>query len=181
MRNKFKKQKIIKVLSNKQGFTLVELLLYMGIFSILVVALFQLFTSIIDTQIESQSFSSVFSDGQYVLNRFRYDMQRAKSIITPSSPGEQGTTAKISIDNAAYTYSLVNGNLVLTNEMASTTGQLNSIDTTVSNLNFTRLSDTQAKNTNTLTIFFRLTSNIIKRGGPNAENFKTTIGIRPKQ
>jgi|SRR3989338_5899372 len=164
-----------------QGFTLVELLLYMGIFSILLVALFQLFTSIIDTQIESQSSSSVFLDGQYILNRSRYDIQRAKSIITPSSQGEQGTTTKLSIENTTYTYSLVDGNLALTNDVASTTGQLNSADTTVSNLNFTRLSDTQAKNTDTLTISFRLTSNIIRRGGPNAENFKTTIGIRPKQ
>ena len=171
-----------KYLNEKnQGFTLVELLLYMGIFSILLVALFQLFTSIIDTQIESQSSSSVFLDGQYILNRSRYDIQRAKSIVTPSSSGEQGTITKLSIDNAIYTYSLVGGNLTLTNDIASTTGQLNSIDTTVSNLNFTRLSDAQGKSTDTLTISFRLTSNIIRRGGPNAENFKTTIGIRPKQ
>ena len=164
-----------------QGFTLVELLLYMGIFSILLVALFQLFTSIIDTQIESQSSSSVFLDGQYILNRSRYDIQRAKSIITPSSQGEQGTTTKLSIENTTYTYSLVDGNLALTNDVASTTGQLNSADTTVSNLNFTRLSDTQGKNSDTLTISLSLTSNIIKRGGPKAENFKTTVGIRPKQ
>ena len=181
MKNKLKKQKIIKVLLNKQGFTLVELLLYIGIFSILVVALFQLFTSIIDTQTESQSFSSVFLDGQYILNRFRYDMVRAKSIITPSLPAEPGTTAKLSIDNATYTYSLVLGNLTLTNNVASTAGQLNSADTAVSNLNFTRLSDIRGKNTDTLTISFRLTSNIIKRGGPKAENFKTTVGIRLKQ
>lgn len=170
-----------KYREGSRGFTLVELLLYMGIFSILVVTLFQLFTSIIDTQIESQSSSSVFLDGQYILNRFRYDIERTKSIITPSSSGTQATTAKLSIDNAAYTYSLVNGNLSLTNDSASTTGQLNSLDTAVSNLNFTRLSDTQGKNTDTLTISFRLTSNIIKRGEPKAENFKTTIGIRPKQ
>ncbi|OGH38314.1 MAG: hypothetical protein A3B44_01560 [Candidatus Levybacteria bacterium RIFCSPLOWO2_01_FULL_38_21] len=181
MRNKLKKQKIIKVLLNKQGFTFVELLLYIGVFSILIVALFQLFTSIIDTQIESQSTSSVFLDGQYILNRFRYDMERAKSIIIPSPPGQQGATAELSIDNATHTYSLVQGNLTLTNDVASITGQLNSLDTTVSNLNFTRVSDTQAKNTDTLTISFRLTSNVIKRGGPKAENFKTTVGMRPKQ
>jgi len=193
MKNKFKKQKIVEVLLNKQGFiqhqlrksgagfTLVELLLYIGIFSILVVSLFQLFTSIIDTQAESQSSSSVFLDGQYILNRFKYDMQRAKSIITPSSSGKQGITAKVSIDNGTYTYSLVDGNLTLTNDVALTTGQLNSADTTVSNLNFARLSDTQGKNTDTLTISLRLTSNIIKRGGPNTENFKTTVGIRPNQ
>ena len=163
------------------GFTLVELLLYMGIFSILLVALFQLFTLIIDTQTESQSTSSVFLDGQYILNRFKYDVGRAKSIIAPSSLGEQGTTTKVSIDNATYTYSLANGNVILENDVASTTAQLNSLDTTVSNLSFTRLSDTQGKNSDTLTISLSLTSNIIKRGGPKAENFKTTVGIRPKQ
>lgn len=173
--------KILEKVKSGAGFTLIELLLYIGIFSILVVSLFQLFTSIIDTQAESQSSSSVFLDGQYILNRFKYDVGRAKSIVTPSSPGEQGTTAKISVDNGTYTYSLMNGNLTLTNNVASTTGQLNSADTTVSNLNFIRLSDTQGKNTDTLTVSLRLTSNIIKRGGPNAENFKTTVGIRPNQ
>ncbi len=216
MKNKLKKQKIIKGLLNKhsfspyqnamgislridrnlfsrsfahmpqtqvhnRGFTLVELLLYIGIFSILVVTLFQLFTSIIDTQVQSQSSSSVFLDGQYILNRFRYDIERTKSIIAPSSSGAQGTTVQISIDGVTYIYTLTNGNITLTNNATSTTDQLNSLNTTVSNLNFTRLSDTQGKNTDTLIISFRLTSNIIERKGLNTQNFKTTIGIRPKQ
>lgn len=177
---------MILIIKNKRGertrgFTLIELLLYIGIFSILLVALFQLFTSIIDTQSQSQSSSSVFLDGQYILNRFKYDVGRAKSITTPSLPGEQGITAKVSMSNGTYTYSLANGNLTLTDDVSSTSGQLNGADTTVSNLNFTRLSDTQGKNTDTLTISFKLTSNIIKRGGPKAENFKTTVGIRPNQ
>ena len=171
--------KILDKVKSGAGFTLVELLLYIGLFSILLVTLFQLFTSIIDTQIESQSSSSVFLDGQYILNRFRYDMQRAKNIITPSSSSEQGTVAKLSIENTTYIYSLADGNLILTDEFASTAGQLNSLDTTVSNLNFTRINDTQAKNSDTITFFFRLTSKATKRGESKAENFKTTVGIRP--
>ncbi len=178
-----KNQKLIQhqLQRSGAGFTLVELLLYMGIFSILLVALFQLFTSIIDTQSQSQSSSSVFLDGQYIIKRFEYDMQRTNSIIIPSSLSTPETTARLSVENTTYTYSLVSGNLTLTNDVASTTGQLNSADTVVSDLNFIRLSDSQGKGIDTLTISFRLTSSVVTRGESNSENFKTTIGIRPGQ
>ena len=87
----------------RRGSTLIELLLYIGIFSILTAVLFQFFGTIIDTQLESQSTSSVLLDGQYALNRFNYDIKRADSIISPAI-GEQSSTTAIHRQHHIYVY-----------------------------------------------------------------------------
>lgn len=166
--------------SKNLGSTLIELLLYMMIFSILTVALFQLFVMIIETQLESQSTSSVLVDGQYVLNRFNYDIKRAKNIISPMTGG-QSSTLELSIDTTTYIYTLTNGNITIASSGAQTSDQLNSTNTNVSDLSFTHLGDTQGNNTDTITISFNINSNVSRQGGPQSENFKTTFGIRPKQ
>lgn len=166
-----------KVFKNNKGFTLVETLLYIGIFSILIVVLFQLLSLIFDVQLESQSTSSVTQDGRFILNRFSYDIGQADTIISPSSPGSQSAVLQFSKNGTIYTYSLANENLTLTNSSLGTSDELNSNNTTVSNLNFLRLSDTSGNN-DTVNISFTLKSKIIKRGGVSSENLTITVGTR---
>lgn len=168
---------LFKILKSNKGFTLVEILLYIGIFSILIVVLFQLLSSIFDVQLESQSTSSVVRDGRFILNRFSYDIGQAKTIISPISLGSQSASLQFSIGSTTYTYLLVNENLTLANSSLGTTDELNSINTAVSNLNFLRLSDTNGDN-DTVTISFILTSKIIKRGEASLQSFTTTMGTR---
>lgn len=166
-----------KVFKNNKGFTLVETLLYIGIFSILIVVLFQLLSSIFDVQLESQSTSSVAQDSRFILNRFSYDIGQADTIVSPISLGSQSDSLQFSKESTTYTYSLVNGNLILANSSLGISDELNSTNTTVSNLNFLRLSDTNGNN-DTVSISFTLTSKIIKRGGASSENFTITMGTR---
>jgi len=167
MKRKFKNQK---------GFTIAELLLFMGIFSILTVVLLQLLTSIFDVQLESQSTSSVSQDGRYILNRLGYDIQKATTIVIPNI-GNQDQTLQLASGGIVYTYSLANGNLTITSSPSGTTDQLNSFNTTVSDINFLRLADINNKN-DTVSFSFTLTSKAIKRSGAVVENFRTTVGIR---
>ena len=168
-------KKLLSLKSNK-GFTLIELLIFMGIFSILMVVMLQLLTSIFDVQLESQSSSSVISDGNYIQNRLSYDIKNLTGISSPSI-GSQSSSLSFSNGNTNYTYSLSNGNLIIYNSLLNSTDQLNSIDTTVSNLNFQRLSDTQGQY-NTVSMSFTVVSKVIRRGGVNSQSFKTTIGTR---
>ncbi len=164
---------------DQRGFTLVELLLYMGIFSILLVMLFQIFASIFDVQLESKSVSSVTQDGLFIQNRLNYDASRTKSIVAPAL-GQSSESLSLFINNEVYTYSITNGNLNLSGTVSGTLGQLNSEDTSAS-ASFTRLSDTAGKNHDTITVSYTLTSKTIKQGIPNVENFRATLGLRPKQ
>lgn len=179
MKNKFKKQPTFEFFSGERGFTLVELLMYMGIFSMLLVMLFQIFASIFDVQFESKGVSSVTQDGLFIQNRLNYDASRTKSVTAPAL-GQSSESLSLLIDNVVYTYSIADGNLNLSSTVSGILGQLNSADTTVS-ATFTRLSDTAGKNHDTITAEFTLTSRTVKQGAPNVENFRTTIGLRPKQ
>jgi len=167
-----------KNIKKEEGFTLIELILFMGIFSILILALFQLLTSVFDVQLEAQSTASVAQDGRYILNRFTYDVKNSTSIVTPSTSGITSQSLVMSDGTTTYTYSLSNGNLMLTNSTLGTTDQLNSVNTKVSNISFLRLSDTSSQNINTVTATFTLDSTTIRRNGTNTEVFKATAGIR---
>src|SRR5438067_4427716 len=94
---------------NQKGFTLIEFLMYMGIFSILIVSLFQILTSVLDIQAESQATSSVDEDGKFILSRLAYDIQRASAVAVPVSRGAQGNTLQLTIGGVSYTY-VVSGN-----------------------------------------------------------------------
>jgi len=73
-------KKFIK--KTQRGLTLVEMLLYMAVFSILLTVLLQIFFSALDVQLESKATSGVDQDGTYIMARLTYDIQRAQAVIT---------------------------------------------------------------------------------------------------
>lgn len=162
---------------NRKGFTLIELLLFMGIFSILIVALFQLMVAIFDVQLEAESTSSVSQDARFILNKFTYEIKKSSSITSPLS-GSQSATLITSDGSTTYTFSLQNGNILLTNSALGVSDQLNSVNTSASGLFFSTLSDGKDKNVKTVSVSFTLKSKILRRSGNQTEDYKATIGIR---
>lgn len=162
-------------MKKQKGFSLIEMLVYMGIFSILLITLMQFFGSILDVKLESEATSSVTQDGRFIISRLSYDIHRTSTLPTP---GTQDTSLTLSIDSTNYTYSLNGDNLEIKNNATNETNQLNSADTTVSNLSFKTLGVLGGTN-NTVQVSFRLKSKVIKTGGNNqTEVFQTTIGKR---
>lgn len=160
----------------RSGFTLVELLIYIGIMSILFTILAQIFSSIIDVQLESEANSAVQQEGRFILSRFTYDIHRANTIVTPGALGGQSNSLQLTINGVNYTYALVSGNLQLTNALG--TNNLNGPDISVSNLSFTRLGNSVANAKNTIQISYTVTSKVVRPKGPETKDFQTTIGIR---
>lgn len=168
-------------LSKAKGFTLVELLLYMGLLSFLLAVLTSIFVSVVDVQLESQATSTVNQDGDYIISRLNYDIGRAKQLILPANPADQSPTLNILINGINYTYSLNGQDMTLTNNLGTFT--LNSFDTIVSNLNFKNISNSPAEATQsaTINISFTLASKTTRQNGPEVRNIGTTIGLRIKQ
>ena len=158
----------------QNGFTLVELTLFMGLFSILLVVLMQIFTAIMEKQAEVESYSAVESDRLFFISRLNYDIQRATAITVPASPGSQGTTLTLTIAGQAHTYTLNNGNLTLTTP--SGTNNLNNYGTRITALNFRRLGVTNGKNN--IKITMTIQSRIIRPQGNESKSIDTTIGTR---
>lgn len=173
-------KKLINSNKNIKGFTLIEILLYLGILTIVSVSVLQIFTSILDNKSETEMASDVFIDGRYIIDKLRYDSLRANKIVSPSNLAQSTASAQFKIGSIDYTYSLQDGNLILKNFSTLSEDQLNSVNTTVSDLSFLKRSDTSGKTTDTLTITFSLTSKSEKRGYKKTETFNITIGTRPK-
>lgn len=170
------KRKIKGIVTKFQaGFSLIELLLYMGIISILITLLTTVFFSILDSQQETEATSAADQNGRYVISRFIYDISRAQSIGIPSADGGQSNSLQISINSINYTYSLdSDGNLQIAN--TNGTDNLNGYDATVSGLSFQRLTSNDGKKS--IKLSFTITSKTQQERGPQVRSLQTTIGIR---
>lgn len=148
-----------------KGFTLVELLIYIGLLTILMTILTRIFTGIIDVQLGSEATGAVEEDGRYIYSRFSYDVNSAVSVVTPAGQGEQSDALTLLIDGVATTYRINNNNLM------SGADQLNSVGTQISNLLFRRLG-------NSIQITFTITSTTQNVSGPDTKDIETTIALR---
>jgi type II secretory pathway pseudopilin PulG len=162
--------------SLQKGVTLVELLLYMGILTILLTTLTSIFVSALDVQSESQATSSVEQDGNYILARLSYDIHRAQSISLPATNGKTDDNFRIVIGGVNYTYSVdENNNLILTEN--SEPYNLNNYNSGVSNFSITRLGNAGGVE-DALDIKFTVTSRVKRVSGFETKDFKTNLSLR---
>jgi type II secretory pathway pseudopilin PulG len=162
------------MVNSKKGYTLVELLIFMGMLSMLLVVFSQIFGLIVETRLESESTSAVAQDGNYILNRLTYDINRASAINTPATLGATEDNLDITIDSDNFAYSLNNGNLELSTN--GSTYLLNGLNTSLSNLTFTRIGNDDGKDT--VRITYTVNSLIQEASGIETEDYQTTVGLR---
>lgn len=156
------------------GFTLLELIIYMGIFSMVLLILVQIFGVALDIMGESQAKSTVAQDGEYINLRLGYDIKRAEKVVLPSALGGESQNLQIVISGENYSYSLVNGKLKITNNAGA--DDLSGFDITVSNLKFKRLGYENGKDN--IVVSFTLSSKTLYRGKTETRNFQTAFGLR---
>ena len=157
-----------------KGFSLIELLLYMGLFSIFLITLTQIFSSALELKLESESTSTVQQDSRYILERLSYDINRADSITTPAAIGTQEQLLSLVISGQTYSYTLSGNTFTLTNP--SGTFQLNGFNTRVTNLSFLRVGNSGGKNS--VRITYTINSLTNQKKGVETKTIQTTLGIR---
>lgn len=157
-----------------RGFTVIELLVYMGLLAVFLTIISQIFVASIDTQLESEAESSVQQDSKFILARLHYDLANVTSVVEPSIPGSTSSQLRYIANGVNGSYGLTGENVILNDGLASY--QLNSQNTRVSNLFFTRRGVTNGKPI--ITAAFTLTSRAVRNSGPEIQAFQTTIGIR---
>lgn len=153
---------------------MVELLIYMGLMSIMLAVVSQLFASIFDVKVESEATAVAEEDGRYILSRLIYDIGRASAVTTPASYGGSGSSLVLTIGGVANTYAISSGALNLTN--GSGTNRLNGSQTTVSVLSFQKLGNSSANET--VKVAFTVTSVAKEHGINEVRTYQTTIGRR---
>lgn len=167
---------------NLRGFTLVELILSMGILSILLTMLLGVFGNIIDVQLESKSKSVVDQDGRFIMAKFAHDFQSmdkaSDQIIEPAiiDIGLEKDTLKIKIGAIEYTYDKdVSNNLQVQSSSGGNPNTLNSTDTEVTSISFKRIGSGDSNDT--IQIKFSLKSKIVRPSGQETRDFQTTLGM----
>lgn len=161
----------------QRGFTLIELVLYAGLLSILVGVMGVMFGQIVDVQLESEATAVVDQDGRYVLGKMIYDMKLLNTddvIVTPANSGDTSSTLQLNINSINYTYSLdSNDNLVLTNGSTGESNVLNGWQSSVSNLSFQRIG--AGGSNDTIRVTFTINSRVQQHSGIESRTFQTTL------
>jgi Tfp pilus assembly protein PilW len=125
------------------GFTLVELLISMGIMMILLTIMTQVFSSILNLRQNSEAISPLAQDSRYLILRLAYDVGRASSISLPAV-GNSSSSMTLVISGQNYLYQL-NGNSLSLKIGAGTAQNLTGTGTSITSLSFTRNADLGGK------------------------------------
>ncbi|MBC7581921.1 hypothetical protein H7097_03585 [Aeromicrobium sp.] len=156
-----------------KGVTFVEILLVMGLLSIFLVVMTTIFTSALDVQTQSETYSATLSDGRFIMARLNYDISRATAVTTPAALGAAGTSLVLTINATPYTFAVVGSNLQLTDP----TGSANLTGgTSISSVSFQRLGNVGGKDTVRYT--FILSSLARNEGVSNTQTFTSTAELR---
>lgn len=152
------------------GVTIVELLIAMGLISLLLMSLTSIFVGAIDLQLRSQATSSRQEDAQYILSRLFYDVNQASAITTPSGINTQTNSLVLTVNGQTWTFALSNGDLVLTNPEG--TFQLNSHLTQVTQFDVKRVGNASGKAS--VEVSITVGSRIEGAAGNDSVSYKTT-------
>lgn len=164
----------MKISSDKSyGYSIVEIIIYIGMLSVFIVVLTGIFISTIDIKLESESISDIEQDGRYIIAKLAYDINRAQSISSPSL-GTSDNTLQITVNGVNESFTLNNGKIQITKN--NTTDDLNGFNSSISNLTFQRLGNASGKNN--VKISFTISSITQRSKGPETKIFQTTVGIR---
>lgn len=99
---------------NQSGFTMIELLMYLGLYSILIIIVTQLFLTLIESRTEAENLTRLQQESRYITQRLTYDIRRADQITLPAQVGQSGNQLELSINGDTLRYQVnTNGFLEL--------------------------------------------------------------------
>lgn len=120
------------------GVTLVELLIYIGLFMGFMVLLSGLFVSILQVRQESIETARIEQDSQYLYQRLHHDLNQSLNVIEPAENGAVSSSLVLETTEGEITYFLENNQLMIASELVEAQA-LSSSEVEVTQLSFLRL------------------------------------------
>ena len=132
---------------SQKGTSLIEVILYMALFSIIIVVIVDLLITSGSLKTESESQSGLQSDAALISSRLTYEIKSADATTTPSAIGQTTATLVLTTGPETHTFSLSGNNLSFqkTVGISTSSANLNTNLTAVSNLSFQRLGNLGGK------------------------------------
>lgn len=133
-------RKIINLFSQK-GTSLIEVILYIALFSVIIIVAVDLLMTSGSLKTESESQSGLQIDAALITSRLNYEIRSADVVTSPATIGQITTSLSITTGSETHVFSLTGSNLLYqkTVGVTVTTANLNSNLTNVSNLTFQAL------------------------------------------
>ncbi len=158
--------------NNNQGFTLVELLLYIAVTSIILLTISAFLTTLLESRVKNQTILEVESQGVQVMQLITQTLRNGANINTPLV-GTNSSTLSVDTYNNTLNPTIfdISSGVIRVKEGASPVVALTNARVTASALNFENLS--RADTSGTIRITFTLT--YINSSGRNEYNFTKTF------
>lgn len=154
---------------NEKGLTIIETLLYMGLFAILLTVFTQVFVSMLETQLASESFSYISGDSKFIEQKITNLLRESDSVVSPTAGNSSGTLQVVA-NSITYTVTLSGTDLVLNDGTGSY--NINSENTTIDSFTATNSGD------EILEVGIQVTSNVIKEGVQDESEINIVHNIR---
>jgi hypothetical protein len=170
--------KIFETGKFQKGTSLIELLLYFALLSIILIIAVDLMIRTGEFSMEAGSQNVLQEDARFIGSRLSYDIHQAGAVTTPAALGQTTTTLILTVGTETHTYSLNGNNLEYQKIVGpnTQTANLNSNLTKINSLSFQRLGSTNGKHT--IKITFEIEDLKGKKGGPLKKTFETVVGLR---
>ncbi len=118
--------------------------MYLGLYSILIIIITQLFLTLIESRTEAENLTRLQQESRYITQRLTYDIRRADRITLPAQVGQSGNQLELEIDGDTLRYQVnINGflELVSPSGTASISSQVTASQFLVQKTGSTGLSD----------------------------------------
>lgn len=155
----------------QEGFTYIELILYIAIITIMMTTLIPFAWNVIEGGAKSATEREVFSQGRYVSERLEYEIRNASGINSVSS-----NQISLSETNPATNPTIItlnSGNITIQQGVANPVA-INSQNTTISNLTFANYTSADNKTKN---IQFVFTINANYPGAGSRQEYKASVAM----
>lgn len=169
--------------SRESGFSLLELLIYLGLVSILSVGLINVFISVNRGRGQVQSRSAVNSAVRFATEKVSQDIRAASAVIVPATTASASSSLELTVSGVAIRYCVTSGTLRRQSGAACTESSepVTPATVTVGAPLFTRYQNTNTVLSKTVTsveIDLRAAYNSTSPDFQYSETKKTTITLR---
>lgn len=160
--------------NNQQGFSLVELLLYMGLLSVFLVVISAFFITILDVQTRALSSTQLEENSKFISNRLKYELRSADAATNSAALGVSTSTFEVVRGGQTYTFSV--SGTTLQRASNSATVALHDDDIQVQNFTVQRIGNEGTFDT--FVIGYTLQSTAQVGGDSDSKNYQLTVGLR---
>ncbi len=163
---------------SQRGTSLIEVILYIALFSIIIFVVVDLLITSGSLKTESESQSGLLIDAGFITSRLNYEIRNSDTITTPVLAGPATTSLTLTSGSETHTFSLSGSNLLYqkTVGVTTTSANLNTDLTNVSNLSFQALGSVGGKLS--VKINFALTDVKATQQGNQTKNYEIVVTTR---